>query len=81
MDDIAGRYANGTLRFTTRQSIQFHGVLKPNLKTTIGGINDALVTTLGACGDMNRNVITCPAPLPTPCASNDAAPATPSPRR
>src|SRR5262245_23664955 len=57
MDDIAGRYANGTLRVTTRQSIQFHGVLKENLKTTIAGINDALLSTLGACGDVNRNVI------------------------
>jgi sulfite reductase (ferredoxin) len=64
MDDIAGRFGNGTLRITTRQSFQFHGVLKPNLKNTIAGINDALVTTLGACGDINRNVISCPAPLP-----------------
>jgi sulfite reductase (ferredoxin) len=64
MDDLAGRYANGTLRITTRQSFQFHGVLKANLKQIIAGINDALLTTLGACGDVNRNVITCPAPLP-----------------
>lgn len=66
LDDITGRYANGTLRLTTRQSIQFHGVLKGNLKATIAGINDSLVTTLGACGDINRNVICCPAPLPDP---------------
>lgn len=66
MDDIAGRYGNGTLRITTRQSFQFHGVLKNNLKTTIAAINDALVTTLGACGDINRNVVTCPAPIPDP---------------
>ena len=66
MDDIAGQYANGTLRLTTRQSIQFHGVLKQNMKSIIGAINDALVTTLGACGDVNRNVLTCPAPLPDP---------------
>ncbi len=64
MDDICGRYGNGTLRVTTRQSFQFHGVLKPNLKSLMVGINDALVTTLGACGDVNRNVISCPAPLP-----------------
>jgi sulfite reductase (ferredoxin) len=63
LDDIAGRHANGTLRFTTRQSIQFHGILKTNLKPTIAAINDALVSTLGACGDVNRNVIACPAPL------------------
>ena len=66
MDDIAGKYANGTLRLTTRQSIQFHGVLKGNLKATIAAINSALVTTLGACGDVNRNVLSCPAPLPDP---------------
>jgi sulfite reductase (ferredoxin) len=64
LDDIAGRYANGTLRVTTRQSFQFHGVLKSDLKATIAEINQALVTTLGACGDINRNVVTCPAPLP-----------------
>jgi sulfite reductase (ferredoxin) len=66
MDDLAGRYANGTLRFTTRQSIQFHGVLKGNLKATIAGINECLVTTLGGCGDVNRNVMSCPAPLGDP---------------
>ena len=63
LDDLAGRYANGTIRFTTRQSIQFHGILKPDMKALIGGINDALISTLGACGDVNRNVISCPAPL------------------
>jgi sulfite reductase (ferredoxin) len=66
LDDIAGQYANGALRLTTRQSIQFHGVLKHNMKSTIAAINDSLVTTLGACGDINRNVLTCPAPLPDP---------------
>lgn len=64
MDDICGRYANGTLRITTRQSFQLHGVLKTNLKATIQTINEALLTTLGACGDITRNVICCPAPLP-----------------
>ena len=63
LDDIAGQYANGTLRLTTRQSIQFHGVLKQNMKATLAGINASLVTTLGACGDINRNVLSCPAPL------------------
>lgn len=66
LDDIAGQYANGTLRLTTRQSIQFHGVLKGNLKATMAGINASLVTTLGGCGDVNRNVLSCPAPLPDP---------------
>lgn len=66
IDDIAGTYANGTLRLTTRQSIQLHGVLKSNLKATIAGINDALLTTLGGCGDVNRNVVCCPAPTGDP---------------
>ncbi|MBA4062998.1 MAG: NADPH-dependent assimilatory sulfite reductase hemoprotein subunit [Isosphaera sp.] len=66
LDDLAGKYANGTLRVTTRQSIQFHGVLKANLKATMAGINDALVTTLGGCGDVNRNVLACPAPTGDP---------------
>ena len=66
LDDVAGRYANGTLRLTTRQSIQFHGILKRDMKSSVGAINDCLVTTLGACGDVNRNVISCPAPLPDP---------------
>ena len=66
MDRLCGAYANGTLRFTTRQSIQFHGILKGDFKTIIGGINDALVSTLGACGDVNRNVVACPAPLNDP---------------
>ena len=62
LDELAGKYANGTLRFTSRQGIQFHGVLKGNLKATIAGINATLLTTLGACGDVNRNVMACPAP-------------------
>jgi sulfite reductase (ferredoxin) len=66
LDDLAGKYANGTLRVTTRQSIQFHGVLKANLKATMAEINDALVTTLGGCGDVNRNVLACPAPTGDP---------------
>jgi len=63
LDDIAGAYANGTLRLTTRQSIQFHGILKSNLQQSLRDMNAALITTLGACGDVNRNVIACPAPL------------------
>src|SRR3989454_1929199 len=64
LDELAGRYGNGTLRVTTRQDNQFHGVLKGDLKATIRALNDALVTTLGACGDVQRNVMCCPAPLP-----------------
>jgi sulfite reductase (ferredoxin) len=62
LDELAGRCGNGTLRFTSRQGIQFHGVLKSHLKETIAGINACLLTTLGACGDVERNVMACPAP-------------------
>jgi sulfite reductase (ferredoxin) len=61
VDDLAGQYSYGTLRFTSRQGIQLHGVLKSNLHATIKGINDCLLTTLGACGDVERNVMCCPA--------------------
>lgn len=61
IDDLAERYANGTIRFTARQGIQLHGVLIGNLKSTIAGINECLLTTLGACGDVERNVMSCPA--------------------
>src|SRR5438876_10330884 len=64
LDELAGRYGNGTLRVTTRQDNQFHGVVKGDLKATIRALNDVLVTTLGACGDVVRNVVTCTAPLP-----------------
>src|SRR3954451_18674185 len=49
VDGLAEAYGNGTLRFTTRQGIQLHGILKDHLKTTIAGINACLLTTLGAC--------------------------------
>jgi sulfite reductase (ferredoxin) len=63
LDDLADRYGNGSLRVTTRQSIQFHGVVKPGLKATIAEINRALLTTLAACGDVVRTVTTVPAPI------------------
>lgn len=66
LDRIAGQYANGTLRITSRQGFQLHGVLKSNLKQTIREINTCLLTTLGACGDVNRNVMAPAAPLATP---------------
>ena len=62
-DTIAGQYANGTLRITTRQSFQLHGVLKGDLRSTIYDINKSLLSTLAACGDVNRNVMACPAPV------------------
>lgn len=57
MDKLADKYANGTLKLTTRQAFQLHGVIKRNLKTTIQGINEALLDTIAACGDVNRNVM------------------------
>lgn len=62
-DEIAHAYGNATLRFTTRQGIQLHGVLKGALRETIRSINDSLLSTLAACGDVNRNVMACPAPV------------------
>ncbi|HZU90290.1 MAG TPA: NADPH-dependent assimilatory sulfite reductase hemoprotein subunit, partial [Stellaceae bacterium] len=60
------RHANGSLRVTTRQSIQFHGVVKSGLKETVGAINKALLTTLAACGDVVRTVTTVPVPRSDP---------------
>ncbi len=57
LDDIARRYANGTLRITTRQAFQFHGVIKTELKATMAAINASLIDTIAACGDVNRNVL------------------------
>ncbi|HEY5140936.1 MAG TPA: sulfite reductase, partial [Methylococcales bacterium] len=58
LDELADKYADKTLKFTTRQTFQFHGVLKRNLKTTMQKINKTLLDTLAACGDVNRNVMT-----------------------
>src|SRR5579883_1166514 len=63
LDAIATRYANGTLRLTTRQAFQFHGVIKRELKATIQAINAALIDTVAACGDVNRNVMVAANPL------------------
>ena len=57
LDGIARRYGNGTLRLTTRQAFQFHGVIKTELKTTMAAINATLIDTIAACGDVNRNVL------------------------
>lgn len=62
MDAIARRWANGTIRLTTRQAFQLHGVVKRDLKATIRGINDSLLDTIAACGDVNRNVMCTPVP-------------------
>jgi sulfite reductase (NADPH) hemoprotein beta-component len=64
-DDLATKYGNNTLRITTRQSIQFHGVVKGNLRPLIAEINESLLSTLAACGDVNRNVMAAPTPAYT----------------
>ncbi|MHB8629225.1 MAG: NADPH-dependent assimilatory sulfite reductase hemoprotein subunit [Aggregatilineales bacterium] len=61
-DALASEYGNDTIRITTRQAIQLHGVIKTDLPGTIRRLNGALVTTFGACGDVVRNVMACPAP-------------------
>ena len=61
-DLLATSYANNTLRITTRQSIQFHGILKSGLRAVVQGINNSLLSTLAACGDVNRNVLAPPMP-------------------
>ena len=65
LDEIARKYANGTLRITTRQAFQFHGVIKTELKATMQAINAALMDTLAACGDVNRNVMASANPVET----------------
>lgn len=60
-DALADQFGQGDLRFTTRQGIQLHGVIKGNLQATMKSLNDVLVTTLGACGDVSRTSC-CPAP-------------------
>ena len=65
LDAIARQYANGTLRLTTRQAFQFHGVIKTELKATMQAINASLMDTLAACGDVNRNVMASANPVET----------------
>jgi len=65
-DRLATDFANNTLRITTRQGFQFHGVTKGGLGKLMRGINDAMATTLAACGDVNRNVMAAPTPATSP---------------
>lgn len=60
--DLCEEVGNSTLRCTTRQGLQLHGVLKKDMKRVISRINEVQLSTLGACGDVNRNVMCCPAP-------------------
>ncbi|KAL2557199.1 Sulfite reductase [ferredoxin] [Forsythia ovata] len=63
MDDLADQFGIGTLRLTTRQTFQLHGVLKKDLKTVMSSIIRSMGSTLGACGDLNRNVLAPAAPF------------------
>ena len=63
LDEIATTWANRSLRITTRQTFQLHGVVKRHLKTTIAAINQALISTIAACGDVNRNVVSSANPV------------------
>ena len=59
--DLCEELGNATLKITTRQTLQFHGILKDNLQETINRINQSQLSTLAACGDVNRNIMCCPA--------------------
>ncbi len=62
LDQLSETYGNQTLRATTRQAFQVHGILKKNLKTVMASIIKNMGSTLGACGDLNRNVMAPPVP-------------------
>jgi sulfite reductase (NADPH) hemoprotein beta-component len=62
LDEIATRWTSGSVRLTTRQTFQYHGVLKNDLKKTLAEMNKALLGTIAACGDVNRNVMCTPLP-------------------
>jgi len=62
IDDLGRHLANGSIRLTTRQTFQYHGILKRDLKPLIQGINQALIDSIGGCGDVNRNVLCNPNP-------------------
>ncbi|MEI7808442.1 MAG: sulfite reductase, partial [Verrucomicrobiota bacterium] len=64
-DALATQYGNDTLRITTRQSIQFHGVVKNDFRPVVKAINECLLSTLAACGDVTRNVLAPPTPAYT----------------
>ena len=63
IDDISKRLGNGSIRLTTRQTFQYHGILKHNLKPLIQEINQSMIDSIGGCGDINRNVMCNPNPL------------------
>jgi sulfite reductase (NADPH) hemoprotein beta-component len=87
-DQLAEEYGNNSLRITTRQDFQFHGIVKSNLRQTMKRLNDALMSTIAACGDVERNVMAPPTPATSPLIdhvlaearrlSNSLAPKTPA---
>jgi len=87
-DKLAEEYGNNTLRITTRQDFQFHGIVKSNLRQTMKRLNEALMSTIAACGDVERNVMAPPTPATSPLVdqvlaearqlSNILAPKTPA---
>lgn len=66
LDDLSNKHGQGDLRSTTRQCFQMHGILKGNLKTVISSIMNIGSSTVGACGDVSRNVMITPAPFANP---------------
>lgn len=60
LDNVAGELADGTIRLTTRQAVQFHGVLKQGLRPLAAALDEHLMTSFGACGDVVRNTVLCP---------------------
>src|ERR1043166_4392693 len=87
-DQLATQYANNTLRKTTRQDFQFHGIVKSNIRQTMKCLNEALMSTIAACGDVERNIMAPPTPATSPLVdevleearklSNALCPATPA---
>src|SRR5437867_6390707 len=87
-DQLATQYANNTLRITTRQDFQFHGIVKSNIRQSMKSLNEALMSTIAACGDVERNVMAPPTPSTSPLVdevleearklSNALCPATPA---
>jgi sulfite reductase (NADPH) hemoprotein beta-component len=62
MDELADTYGNGTIKLTTRQAFQLHGIKKRHMKATIQGFNEVLLDSIAGCGDVNRNVMCSPNP-------------------
>jgi sulfite reductase (NADPH) hemoprotein beta-component len=66
LDAMSEKFASPSLRLTTRQTFQFHGVLKGNVKPLIQGVHRAMIDSIAACGDVNRNVMAPPNPERSP---------------